>query len=77
MPVLTEEQLESAIAFCKEHHCQLSVHAMGTKTIAMAVDRLCREASWMREEIPSVRIEHVTDPDAESIKKQPDTILQL
>ena len=69
MPVLTEEQLESAIAFCKEHHCQLSVHAMGTKTIAMAVDRLCREASWMREEIPSVRIEHVTDPDAESIKK--------
>ena len=42
---------------------------MGTKTIAMAVDRLCREASWMREEIPSVRIEHVTDPDAESIKK--------
>lgn len=69
MPVLTKEQLESAIAFCKEHHCQLSIHAMGTRTIAMAVDRICRESSWMKEEIPSVRIEHVTDPDRESVKR--------
>lgn len=69
MPVLTKEQLESAIVFCKEHHCQLSVHAMGTRTIAMTVDRICTEPSWMKEEIPSVRIEHVTDPDRKSVKR--------
>ena len=33
------------------------------------IDRVCREFSWMKEEIPYVRIEHVTDPEEESLRK--------
>lgn len=29
--VCSDEELDSAIEFCKEHHCQLSVHAMGAR----------------------------------------------
>ena len=29
--VCSDEQLETAIDFCKQNKCQLSVHAMGTK----------------------------------------------
>lgn len=69
MPVLTKDQMESAIQFCRSHQCQLSVHAMGTETIERIIDRVCREFSWMKEEIPYVRIEHVTDPEEESLRK--------
>ena len=35
-PVCSDELMESAIAYCKEHHCQLSMHAMG----GHAIDRI-------------------------------------
>lgn len=61
--------MESAIAFCKEHHCQLSMHAMGARAIKRMVDRACEEDKWTRDDTPYVRIEHVTDPEEESIEK--------
>lgn len=69
MPVCTAAQVESAIKFCKEHQCQLSIHAMGTKAIKKAVDRVCLEESWTSGDIPYVRIEHVTEPTGESVEK--------
>ena len=38
LPVCSEELLESAIRFCREQGCQLSMHAMGTR----AIDRMVR-----------------------------------
>lgn len=67
--VCSDELMESAIAFCRKNHCQLSMHAMGRKTISRMVDRACRESSWTDADIPCVRIEHVTDPSEESIRK--------
>ena len=64
MSTCSDELLESAIDFCKEHHCQLALHAMGRKTIRRFVDRLAAE-----ENFPYIRMEHVTDPAPESIAK--------
>ena len=61
-PVCTDDQIESAIRFCKSHGCQLSMHAMGTRAIARMVDRACRETPWTEGPVPYVRIEHVTSP---------------
>lgn len=67
--VCSDALLESAISFCRESHCQLSMHAMGERAIARMVDRACEETPWTTEGIPYVRIEHVTDPAAESMRK--------
>lgn len=67
--VCSDSLMESAISFCKKNHCQLSMHAMGGKAISRMVDRACREKKWTPEGIPYVRIEHVTDPYDDSIKK--------
>ena len=67
--VCSDELLESAIDFCKKNHCQLSIHAMGGRAISRMIDRVCRESAWTCESIPSTRIEHVTDPSADSIRK--------
>ncbi|MCR5034860.1 MAG: amidohydrolase [Clostridia bacterium] len=64
MSTCSDELLESAIDFCKKHHCQLALHAMGRRTIRRFVDRLAAE-----ENFPHVRMEHVTDPAPESIAK--------
>lgn len=61
--------LESAISFCKSHHCQLSLHAMGARAIARMVNRICLEETWTQDGTPYVRVEHVTDPTSDSIKK--------
>lgn len=47
--VCTQEQLESALDFCRKNRCQLSFHAMGTKAIARIVERVDREEPWTRE----------------------------
>lgn len=65
----SDELIESAIAFCKEHHCQLSMHAMGSRTIARMVDRAAGEDNWMEDGTPYVRIEHVTEPKEESLDR--------
>ena len=67
--VCSDDLMESAIAFCKENHCQLSMHAMGGRAISRMVDRACQEESWTPEGIPFVRIEHATDPSEESLDK--------
>lgn len=69
LPVCTDEQIETAIAFCKKNRCQLSMHAMGTRAIARMVDRACREEKWTDGDLPYVRLEHVTEPSMESLQK--------
>lgn len=67
--VCSDELVESAITYCKQHHCQLSMHAMGGRAIARMVNRACMEQPWTPYDIPYVRIEHVTDPTDDSIEK--------
>lgn len=73
MPVCSDEQIESAIAFCKEKRCQLSMHAMGEKAIHRIVERACREEKWTDGEEPHLRLEHITEPadsDLERIREK-------
>lgn len=67
MPVCSDEELDSAIAYCKEHHLQLSIHAMGEKAIDRMLDRLAQEDNWMETDVPYARIEHVTEPSDRAI----------
>ena len=67
--VCSDHLVETAVAFCKENHCQLSMHAMGTRAIARMIDRACKEDPWTCPDIPYVRIEHVTAPSGESVRK--------
>ncbi len=69
MPVCTPEDIQEAIAFCKKNKCQLSIHAMGARTIDRAVDAAWQEESWTREGTPYVRIEHVAMPTAQAIER--------
>ena len=70
--VCSDHLVETAIDFCRQTHCQLSMHAMGERAIARMVDRACKEAPWTEDRIPYVRIEHVTDPSEDSIRKAAD-----
>lgn len=67
--VCTDRQLETAIDFCKKNHCQLSIHAMGTKAIERAVNRAAAEEKWNDTQEPYVRVEHITLPSEDSIAK--------
>ncbi len=67
--VCSDEELDSAIEFCKEHHCQLSVHAMGARAIQRIIDRVYDEENWMNSSVPHLRMEHITEPSEDSIKK--------
>lgn len=67
--VCTDEQIETAIAFCKKYGCQLSMHAMGTRAISRVVDRAAKEEKWNQGEEPYVRVEHITLPSEDSIQK--------
>lgn len=68
MPVCSDKELESALAFCKQHHCQLAIHAMGERAIKRALDFTASERPWVGNSRPSLRLEHVTLPSAESIR---------
>lgn len=67
--VCSDQQMETAIAFCKKNRCQLSMHAMGTKAIERVVDRAAREEKWNAGPEPYVRVEHITLPSEDSIEK--------
>lgn len=67
MPVCTDELLDSAIDFCRENKCQLSVHAMGTRAIERIVERVGKEDSWTADCVPFARVEHVTEPSEKAI----------
>lgn len=64
--VCTDEELDSAIQFCKEHECQLAVHAMGMRAIDRVMLRASQETPWMNIP-PHIRVEHVTDPSEQAI----------
>ncbi|MDO4554821.1 MAG: amidohydrolase [Lachnospiraceae bacterium] len=65
----TKQQLALAIDFCKKRHCQLALHAMGTRTISHIIDTVCQEDKWTIGAEPHVRVEHVTDPTMDSMSK--------
>ncbi len=67
--VCTDEQIKTAIDYCKAHGLQLSVHAMGGKAIDRVLDFIYPEASWTPEDVPYVRIEHVTEPSESAVRK--------
>ena len=69
MPVCTDEDIEAAMAFCKEHGCQLSIHAMGARTIDRAIAHSWQQKPWVEGNVPSIRIEHVAMPTADAIEK--------
>lgn len=68
LAVCSDKLMESAIAYCKTNHCQLSMHAMGGRAIARMVNRAAQESPWTSDTIPYVRIEHVTDPSMEDME---------
>jgi len=69
MPVCSEEEIKEALAFCKAHKCQLSIHVMGAKAIDRAVDLTWQEKSWMPDGIPAVRLEHVAMPTETAMER--------
>lgn len=68
-PVCSDELLESAIRFCQQNCCQLSMHAMGSRAISRIVNRACQERPWTKAGIPYVRIEHATAPTEDSLEQ--------
>lgn len=66
--VCSDEEIDSAMEFCKENKCQLSFHAMGMRTIDRIIGRTYGEEPWT-EGFPHIRLEHVTDPSEDAIKK--------
>ena len=66
-PTCTDEELDGAIAFCRDNICQLSVHAMGTRAIDRVLAHLDGIAPWC-EGYPHVRMEHVTAPSAQAVE---------
>lgn len=66
--VCSDEEVESAIAFCRKNHCQLSVHTMGRRAIDRIIEIACREKPWLSDK-PSMRLEHITDPSEQAIER--------
>lgn len=69
IPVCTDEDIENAMAFCKEHGCQLSIHAMGARTIDRAIVHTWQQEPWVKGCAPSIRMEHVAMPTQDAIEK--------
>ena len=69
MPVYSDASLEKAIAFAKKTGCQISVHAMGGQAIDRIVDRVYEEEDWTDGSVPCLRVEHVTEPSEEAMRK--------
>ena len=67
--VMSDEELFSAIDFCRKNHCQLAVHAMGTRAIERVLKSVSGYEPWTPSGVPHVRIEHVTEPSERSIEK--------
>lgn len=68
-PVCTDEEIEEAMAFCREHQCQLSVHAIGDKAIDRCLDHFCGEPTWTPAPVPTFRIEHAGTATPEAVHK--------
>lgn len=64
----SDANLDRAIAFCQRTGCQLSAHAMGTRAIDHALERVLRAGLWDAGGVAPLRIEHVTAPSASAIE---------
>lgn len=69
LPIAAETELREAVAYAKRHGVQLKYHAMGESAITRAVDIFHRNADWLTDGRPSVRIEHFAMPTADAIEK--------
>ena len=69
MPVYSDDSLEKAIEFAKKTGCQISVHAMGGRAIDRILHRTCGEESWTDGRLPHLRVEHVTEPSEEAMRR--------
>lgn len=69
LPVCSDELIESALTYCKEHQCQLSMHAMGGRAIDRIVDRVYGDEKWTQGDVPHLRLEHVTEPSDRAISR--------
>ena len=70
MPVYSEESYQKALDFVKKEGLQLSVHCMGARAIDRIVDAIYEEPKWNDDpDVPDIRIEHVTEPTDEAIRK--------
>lgn len=69
MPVYSDESMEKAIDFAKKNSCQVAVHAMGGRAIDRVIDRFSAEEDWLSGELPFLRIEHLTEPSEEAMRK--------
>lgn len=67
LPTCSEEEIQDAISWAKKNNCQVSMHAMGNKTIDRAVKIMAKEEKWMSD-VPCFRVEHVTMPTKEAVK---------
>ena len=67
MPTASVEEIDGAIAFCQTHHCQVSLHAMGTRAIDRVLERLMHAGAWDARGVVPARIEHVTAPSPEAV----------
>lgn len=68
-PVCTDEEILEALAYCREHQCQLSVHAIGDKAIDRCLDYFCGEPTWTPAPVPTFRIEHAGTATPEAVRK--------
>lgn len=68
LSVCPDDEIESALEFCKAHSCVLAVHAMGTKAIRMILTKTASDNPWTKD-LPYLRLEHVTEPNLIDIKK--------
>lgn len=65
----TDEDITSAMDFCKKNGAQLSIHAMGQNAIDKAVNLIAEEQDWLGEELPHARIEHASMPTENALQK--------
>ncbi|MBQ6621251.1 MAG: amidohydrolase [Mogibacterium sp.] len=69
IPVYPDDLMESAIRFAKRTGCQIAVHAMGGRAIDRVIDRVAEQDDWTDGSVPYVRVEHVTEPRPEALRK--------
>lgn len=69
IPVCTEQDIRDAAAFCKKNNAQLAIHTIGDRATDRAINTVCEIGSWLKSEIPWVRIEHASMPTPQALEK--------
>lgn len=68
IPTTSKEELLAAGEAAKQYGIQLVIHAMGEQAINLIVDAFYEKEGWL-EDAPSIRIEHVTLPTEQAMKR--------